>query len=165
MRWKVFLTISFIFLFSVSKIKAESWNGIYPLKSTRADVEKIMGECSSDTKWLCTYKLEDKTVFIHITETDCTERSLWKLPKDTVTDLRISFIKRPSISDLKIDLREFNKRADPDLIGQFNYFNREKGIEFVAENEIIKVFYYTPSEKDTAKYQSNEMLSRNCLGY
>jgi hypothetical protein len=84
-----------------------SWRGLTPLRSTRADVERRWGHSSSPCE--CSYFTEDKNEYVMIVYSDGHCDSLgWNIPKDTVISISVTPRKdRPLLSDLNVDLTKY----------------------------------------------------------
>lgn len=82
--------------------QAKAWRGIVPLHSTRADVERLLGEPATSSlvaKCRCFYDLGDETVTIlYANGLGCAEPEErdgrvggWNLPRDTVIEIDLYF--------------------------------------------------------------------------
>lgn len=161
--------IRFIFLFIflllfVTNIFAEQYRGIVPLKSTRADVERLLGKPSSDNQldWV-TYKFETENVSIHyITEYDVSmcKDSSWMchcgIPKDTVTEIDVIPKIKPKFSALKIDKSKLRKLVHAEDINVLYYTDYEAGIAYwvLKKEDIISgIRYIAPAKECGEEYR------------
>jgi len=129
---------------------AKAWRGIVPLKSTRADVERLLGR---PTGSLPTYYLSDSTVDFKYSSCKCGEKCEnddWKVPPDTVIVIRVGLRGVVKIADLHIDLSKFKKEAggDPDVPGNFFYENEEEGLAIDTGGGYVRALIYGPRAKD-----------------
>jgi hypothetical protein len=128
---------------------AKEWRGIVPLHSTRADVERLLGKASDNCH--CTYQTKEATVFVVYSEGDC-KRGLsggWDIRPDTVIRLTVTPKASPKLSELQIDLSKYEKREDPELVGNTIYVNEEEGMSFYVDvSGVVADFYYGPTAKD-----------------
>lgn len=131
------------------------WNGITPLKSTREDVEKILGkpEPLSVAKYAAGYKTKEGKVFVLYSTGMCDVNSAhgWNIPELTV--ISISFdpdYPNPYIfSDLKIDRSKFERHPDPGSLHLVSYANEVDGIVLTVDtsDDTVRNFGYFPESK------------------
>jgi hypothetical protein len=140
-----------LFLFClllVSESKAKSWRGIIPLKSTRADVERLLGRPNAKYQ---RYQIENEEATVTFSKGECAEG--WKVPRDTVLNMTITFKQRRTLSDLKVDLTKYERFTDPH-VSHVYYSNREEGVMYEvfegnsADTGAILDVYYQPTRKD-----------------
>jgi hypothetical protein len=94
-RWALLTVISMVFL-DAHSVDAKPWRGIEPLRSTRAEVENVLGSkmirCSDSA---CVYDLGDEVVFIlYATDSTCKNdgpTTAWKVPVGTVIEISVHF--------------------------------------------------------------------------
>lgn len=151
------ILVSTLLMFFVHSPSADTkgWRGIVPLQSTRAEVESQFGEGTNECK--CSYYRDDINVFFVYASGDCESDGSgdWNITKDTVIRFTIYPKVREQLSELEIDERKFEKRAD--IGDRLIYVNREEGMSFSVDgNKVVDSFSYGPSEKDE---------SRRCPGY
>lgn len=139
---------SMIFVSDSSRV--DGWRGIVPLHSTRADVERLLGAATDTCK--CGYHLDDVNVIFVYSSGDCKSRGSkgWDVQPDTVLRIIVYPKPRPSLSDLKIDRRKFEKRHAGHIESIVSYVNDEDGVIIEVDDErgIVMGFYYVPSAKD-----------------
>ncbi|MGB7922331.1 MAG: hypothetical protein WCF57_03720 [Pyrinomonadaceae bacterium] len=128
---------------------AQGWRGIEPLHSTCEDVRRILStvKCESST-----YYLEDEVVDIGFSQKPCHEKwpyETWNVPPGTVTDINIRPKKQTEISDLGINIGDFQKARDEYSTNGFVYYNKELGIYITAEagGRVLEITYL-PAAKD-----------------
>jgi hypothetical protein len=117
---------------SAGLLHAKEWRGIVPLKSTRADVEKLLGKPNG----LGRYQFENERAYINYSDgcsriDDC--RCL--VPKDTVTYIFVTLESDLKLSDLKIDRTKYQKTRSTHLPGIVTYSNDEEGIIYTVDDE------------------------------
>src|SRR5260370_28875918 len=111
------LIICLSFLLSMSSIcSAKQWRGIVPLKSTRADVERILGR--SANAQLPIYYFPDQTIILKYSKYGCAPVPVvdgwptpplegWNVPPDTVLTVSINLKKQVPLNTLSFDLAKF----------------------------------------------------------
>jgi len=121
-----------------------SWHGITPFHSTRADVERLLGEPSGYCH--CQYKLNGDPIRIDYSGNRCgIEKSEhWDVPRDTVLTITLHPQKQCSIADLKLDSKVFQRIDDPELHGYTLYTSDVDGIAYHAteESKVFMIMYY-----------------------
>lgn len=149
----ILMYVSSFIAFTIN-VKAEPWNGIYPLKSSRSEVEKILGKCKTENHpWRCLYELEDKNVIIYYVDEDCKNEGLWNVPMATVESIVIHFhsTKKQKIADLQIDTKGFSEDEDPELVGFVNFNNKDRGMDFVVRGNNVESLYFYPGKAEREK--------------
>src|SRR3982750_2337536 len=89
------------------------WNGITPFRSTRAEVEKLLGPPSNIALRTGYYKTKEEAVFIVFSQRPCSVRPTpGNTPDSIVVILEVSPNIPPKLSDLKIDKTKFERTID-----------------------------------------------------
>lgn len=126
---------------------AKSWRGIVPLRSTRADVEKILGKPTASNH---VYKIGAGTVDVTYSQQRCEHSAAsgwgsWNVPSDTVINL--SFDADFLVSDLKIrNLERYKLRTDNSLITEYRLL--VEGIQYSVKGDRVVRITYGPTDKD-----------------
>ena len=149
---RIFVVAS-ILLTLQSVIHAKEWRGIVPLHSTRADVERLFGSkvvrCGNSS---CIYDLNEEILFVlYATNSDCKnddDTSAWKVPVNTVIELRVAFKKDRPLSELGFDLSKFERVEDNHLPGWIYYLNLEEGVRIEGGLVTASGVTYFHSAKD-----------------
>jgi hypothetical protein len=161
-----------IWLCSASILHAKEWRGIMPLKSTRADVEKLLGKPNG----LGRYQFENERAYINYSSgcariNDC----LCLVPKDTVIYIFVTLEGDLKLSDLKIDRTKYHKTRSTHLPGIVTYANDEEGIIYTVDDEDDEVtditYLYTTrdcqsflKDRQSNKRRSSRLRRKvNCL--
>ena len=86
------LELVFWFLIlSPQRTAVEPWKQIVPLRSTRSDVEKLIGPASDSCKSMCWYKSLNQVLVVSYTGEPCTdEGGRWRVPADTVSEVSVN---------------------------------------------------------------------------
>lgn len=139
---------------------AKEWRGITPLRSTRSDVERLLGDAADEG--LVKYDLPDVKVVVGYEMFKCDHAPPegwpipppgWNVPPGTVTYVHIApKWRRPALGDTGIDLQGF-KRQEGDS-QHINYINEEEG--FTVQTylpaggniETVTAYIYEPTAKD-----------------
>jgi len=128
-------------------VSAKSWRGIVPLRSTRADVEKILGKPTASNH---VYKIGAGTVDVTYSQQRCEHSAAsgwgsWNVPSDTVINL--SFDADFLVSDLKIrNLERYKLRTDNSLITEYRLL--VEGIQYSVKGDRVVRITYGPTDKD-----------------
>ncbi|HBB89877.1 MAG TPA: hypothetical protein DC047_19915 [Blastocatellia bacterium] len=130
----------------VAPAAGKPWRGIVPLRSTRANVEALLGTPQTGTRNV--YKTETETVTVAYAETPCTYG--WQVPIDTVISLLVSPKNPLKLADVKLDESKYEKRKDNHLENVYYYVNQNEGINWTVDTGqgIATTFEYYPSDKD-----------------
>ena len=137
----------FLLLASVSVSSAKPWRGIVPLRSTRADVERILGK---PTRLNSIYDLDEGTVRVMYARQRC-EQGIpsgwgnWNVPPDTV--INISVEADIPVKNLKIRNLEKYKWYMDDSFTTY-YRLPTQGLEYSVQGGRVVDITYGPTEKD-----------------
>jgi hypothetical protein len=150
---KIFGVISLICCAIILPITAhaQEWQGLRPLRSTRADVEKLLGKPQQRSPAF--YRLKDKSILIgynNISGCDDKDSSNWNVPKDTVITIAVTFFPQHwvKLSELKLDLSKFEKFSDEEFPGLFYYVSNEAGLNIATDDAVVSSIAYFPAKKD-----------------
>lgn len=131
------------------------WNGITPLKSTKADVEKILGKPEPwvANQYAAQYKAKDGEVSVLYSTGMCdiNPEHGWNIPLLTVISLSYypDYPNPYKFSELKLDLSKFQRNPDPGSIGLVFYTNEADGIALTVDtgDDSVRRFGYFPESK------------------
>lgn len=135
---------------------AEPWKGIVPLKSTRSDVERLLGQPQpGPIKSYVTYQLEseevrvryaDKSLCTRTTDCEC------QVPDDTVLNVVVRLKTKPGFSSLGLDLSKFHPIVNPENSNNVAYSNSDAGIMYVISKreDLLLYVQYGATAKDCA---------------
>jgi hypothetical protein len=127
----------------------KDWRGIIPLKSTRADVERLFGR---PTGPLPTYYLSDSTVTFWYSHCQCGDKCKdddWNVPVDTVVSISVDLKGVVRLADLGLDLTQFKKLpGDDDVPASFVYTNAKEGFAIEGGGEYASTLIYGPRAED-----------------
>jgi len=132
--------------------KDPDWRQITPLRSTRVDVERLLG--TSSNPYSAKYTLEEGSLFIEYSSGPCTpfRKGGWNVSKDVVVHMSFSpNIKKP-VSTLKLDPKRFRKVIDDHVGGIIYYINDESGLTYEVQGGKVDAIYYQPGKKDDHLY-------------
>ncbi len=127
------VVLIFLIVFPISA-QTNSWRGLVPLRSTRADVEKVLGGTGSDEFRGWKYQTTDATVYVDYTSGNCDDG--WDVPKDRVLTITVydastgnSMI---SAKDLGLDRERFAVLVDDAFFGK--WVDAEMGLQYNFRN-------------------------------
>jgi hypothetical protein len=159
---KYFLAIPFIsvaLMLSTSPCRAQAWRQIVPLKSTRSDVERILGP--SNGAYGVTYQLEEGNLFIEYSSGPCRpeRKGGWNVPENIVVLVSFTPKVKKRIGVLKLDPKKFRKVVDDHVIGVVYYINDEDGITYSVQAGKVDYVEYGPAKRDDHLYCGDPNLS------
>src|SRR5205085_4856275 len=124
---------------------SKGWNGIIPLHSTRADVERRLGV--SEDKCGCIYKTANENIFVDYAEAPCKGPIYgWNVPAGTVLQFTVYPKTQIKFSELGIDEAKFVKTSDSPMTTYFT--NAQEGIKYAVQKGYLAHTEYIPSDKD-----------------
>lgn len=144
--------LPFLILMNRFNAKGQDWRQIVPLKSTRAEVERLLG--STTGAYFAQYELEQGSLFIEYSSGPCKaeRKGGWNVPKDVVIMVNFTPKYRTRIADLKLDPKKFRKIADDHVIGTLYYVNDEDGITYAVQSGKVSFIEYHPAKRDEHLY-------------
>ena len=125
---------------------AKEWRGIIPLRSTRADVERLLGP--PEPGYNSVYLTRSERISVSYSEGPCDYG--WQVPPDTVISFSV-YPKNPSkFADVRLDEGKYEKRRDIHMESTYYYINKEEGINYTVEvgEGVVTGIEYFPSAKD-----------------
>jgi hypothetical protein len=132
----------------------KGWKGIRPLKSTKQDVEKVVGERMpwSVARHSATYKTTGGIVSVLYSSGKCDGSSpSWQVPEFTVVRIDFSpdYPNPHKFTDLKLSLDKFEKRLDPGSVHLVFYTSEVNGVSLTVDSsdDTVRNFGYFPEAK------------------
>jgi len=123
-----------------------NWRQIVPGRSTKSDVEKLLGV--SDESYSAGYDLADGTLSVIYSAGPCGAKKIggWNLPKDTVTTVTFTPTKKVKIGELHLDRSKFRKIVGGGDVGGVTYYTSDKdSITYeVQQGRVDSVTYEPP---------------------
>lgn len=146
------LFLPFVILTSRLNVKCQDWRQIVPLKSTRSEVERLLG--SATGAYFAEYELKQGSLFIEYSSGPCKpeRKGGWNVPRDVVIMVHFTPKHRTRIADLKLDPRKFKRVVDEHIIGILYYVNDEEGITYQVQSGKIDFVEYHPAKRDEHLY-------------
>jgi len=135
-------------------VNAEPWRGIVPLKSTRSDVERLLGKPQpGGIASYATYKLETEEVrVVYADRKMCPrpDRCDCRVPDDTVRHIVVRLKTPIKFSSLELDNSKFHPIVNPENANNVAYSNSEAGLMYVGakREDLVLYIQYGPSLKD-----------------
>jgi len=149
----MFLTLILFFWVSFSYPESNTWRGIVPLRSTRADVEKILGPPTPDSRspYAAGYDTDNEKVFILYSSGLCAANPQhgWNVPAGVVIRISVEPKRKPRFIDFKLDKSKYEQRPDPEVLDFTYYTNEEEGIsvEVNTAEGVVTTVRYSPGSK------------------
>jgi len=147
MNWISKLAIVIVFGAVVSTdALGKAWKGIVPLRSTRADVERMLGTPSQNLEVSSFYSMAEESVVIAYQVGACQESPGmfgigWNVPKDTV--IAIGVIPKRAIRRDEIT-REGSFKTEPTDGGFVYYVNKVDGLTIETFKDKVTLVHYEP---------------------
>jgi hypothetical protein len=139
-------------------VKVESapnaWRGLVPLRSMRADVERLLGKPVSSRDSVYVYETDQEKVNVVYSAGACklSRSEMWNAPKDVLITLEIRPSKIVLIQYLHLDPRKFRRVQESHPENWFFYRNKDEGVMvetvLFRKNEQVDSISYFPTTKD-----------------
>ena len=148
-----FIILTALFLVLQTNLQAKEWRGITPLKSTRADVERLLGKPNERYR----YEFEEERAYINYVQRNCEKDDddcTCFVSHDVVYFISVTIEVPMSFSKLKLDKTKYERFQFS--VGnqpvQATYSNDEEGISYtVDEDDDITHIDYLPSDLDCSE--------------
>ena len=155
-----FIGISYL-LAITNPSQIEGWNGIRPLYSTRANVERVLGIPVKANGVAVTYKTAQEEVTVFYGAGLCFEGTTERcdVKPENVSSFTIRTNNKILVASLNLDCAKFKREVSPHIDTIVHYTNVVDGIRIQAT--ILK----TGEEVDSITYQpteNDEHLRRKC---
>lgn len=137
----------FVALSTVQSRQPTGWQGLVPLHSTRADVERLLGPSPEECK--CFYETPNEKISIEYSQGPCKGfLHGWNVPAGTVLMITVRPNAEVLLSGLGLDLSKFDKSFGTDTRGLY-YTDKDAGIRYgFRENGILESVSYVPKRAD-----------------
>jgi hypothetical protein len=126
---------------------AQDWKQIVPLKTTRAEVERLLGP--SKGAYFGDYQLKEGALFIEYSSGPCrpNRKGGWNVPENIVVSMSFSPKHPKKLSTLKLDLTKYRKVVGGDTPTVTYYINDDEGIVYAIQQGKVDYVEYGPSKK------------------
>lgn len=129
------------------------WRGIVPLRSTRGDVERLIGKPNIEYGL---YDIANERVRISYSGDPCSEglQGAYKVPRDTVVSIDVTPQNTVRLADLRLDPGKYQRTAGRPERDHSLYRNEEEGVTYLvsegggAESGVVQRIHYGPAAKD-----------------
>ena len=145
--------VSFALLVFTSGALAKSWRGIVPLRSTRAQVRKLLGKpIVGGDGVLDLYDLKEGRVRVMYARQPCEEGlpadwGNWRVPRDTVVNISIQLHQEIPVKQLRIrNLEQYKWYTGAS--GATYYHDRIRGLEYQVQDGMVTAITYGPTRRD-----------------
>lgn len=131
-----------------------NWKGLIPLKSTRSEVEKILGKPRRSVPGPDIYENESERVDVGYARDRCEPwNGDWNVPANTVIRIEVRPIKTLLLEDLSFDKSKYVARKWSHPSDWITYSNVQEGISLETTDlgkntEIVRVIRYSPKSSD-----------------
>lgn len=146
--------ILILVLCSAASATAKDWRGILPLHSTRADVERMLGQPNTNSsRFFSSYDLEEEKILIAFADDrDC----LSSVAPDTVLLIRVSPTVERSLAQYNFDERRFRKftASQATALELLGLVNEEEGLVIRTRKGIVEEMVYIASAVDRPRCPS-----------
>lgn len=130
---RVIIIITYLCLVLVGTALSQTveWQGIILLRSTRNDVEQILG--APKDKEINLYETTKEKIVVWYSKGTCKKdkSAVWNVPKDTVLGILVSPKEELNATVVKEKLNQkFEKQADWEIQNVYIYYNNDNSIKF-----------------------------------
>ena len=147
-------------------VEGKPWRGIVPLRTTRAQVRKLLGKpMIGGYGAIDLYELPEGRVHIMYARQACEEGlpadwGNWRVPRDTVVNISIHLHQEIPLRSLHIRNIERYKWYTGDS-GATYYHDRVRGLEYQVQEGMVTAITYGPAARDRAlRCKTNTPLIR-----
>ncbi len=129
------------------QVGAQDWKKIELLKSTRADVEAVLGQASGD--YFAQYDIKEGNLFIEYSSGPCRQdrKGGWNVNENVVVRINFSPKHKRRLTNLKLDLKKFRRVVDQHVLGVIYYVNDEDGVSYEIQEGKVEAVRYDPPKR------------------
>jgi hypothetical protein len=144
---RLIIAVSLLIIINAFTVNAQDWRQIVPLKTTRTEVERLLGP--SKEAYFAEYQLKEGSLFIEYSSGPCRpdRKGGWNVAKDIVVSMSLSPKHPKKLSALKLDLTKYRKAAGGDTPSVTYYINEEDGILYAIQMGKVDYVEYYPAKK------------------
>ncbi|MBC8029020.1 MAG: hypothetical protein H7Z16_02830 [Pyrinomonadaceae bacterium] len=134
--------------------KPNAWRGLVPLRSTRDEVERVLGAPTNSSHPHYFYDTEKEKVTVRYSADTCNRGSGadWDVPVNTVLTITVTPKAELLIKDLQLDLQNYARSEIAHPRGLVLYVSQEEGIGIESKLEdgceVVMSVTYQPTTKD-----------------
>lgn len=141
------LLLSTFVAISALTVKAQDWRQIVPLKTTRTEVERLLGP--SKEAYYADYQLPEGHLFIEYSSGPCrpNRKGGWNVPENIVVSMSLSPKHPETVHELKLNSKKFRKVTGQHLPSVTYYINDEDGITYAIQQGKVDYVEYGPPKK------------------
>lgn len=136
---KRYLPLLYLIFILVQTAIGQEWKDITPLKSTKTDVEEILGQPDEKSESVFTYEIADGKIYVGFASGRCRGKSpSWNVEADTV--LGLTFVpnsKQPANSD---EITKVQSQLVQNVLIIFTSTRRKASLMYFIE--IVTCFWY-----------------------
>jgi hypothetical protein len=145
-----------LILITFNLLQTQTWKDIVPLKSTEADVERILGKPLPQVpnKKIGQYETKNEKVTITYSAGTCQnpagDDNVYNIPPRTVLSIDVYPKQPPKLADYQFDKSKFKTSRVGDVGNFTDYWMRNEGFEFLVDNDrgVIVTFASYAKPKD-----------------
>lgn len=138
----------------------DGWKGIKPLRTNKAEVEKLLGKPGIDSSGFYGYKTNEAFVRVNYSTTPCNKSEMgrgdFNVPQGTVLDYHVILEKPVLISELNFKRNDYYRDTSGHSNGNPIYATGDHSIiisAFIRDGvEFASRFDYRPSKKDAEEF-------------
>jgi hypothetical protein len=137
-------------------VHAKPWRGIVPLRSTKRDVERLLGKSQRADDKLVHYDLVNETVDFLLIADDAIPGKSRYLSPDTIKSIQVYPREKLVPADLGLAQEKlaFVKPSNPANMGYQGYVDDEAGLIIKTRNGVIEIALYFGDAKDRTRCPS-----------
>jgi hypothetical protein len=130
------------------------WKGLVPLRSTRADVELLLGKPAMSPRSFDIYKTESERVDVRYSVGPCEPSPVerWNVAKDIVISMEVIPQRTISVASLHLDAKRYVRIQESHPENWVQYWNRDDGVIvhsiLQGKTEYLYFIEYRPTAKD-----------------
>lgn len=138
-----------LLVLSAVAVSAKAWRGLVPLRSTRADVVRLLGPANDEDG----YVIEGERAFITYASHACEEgvSGGWNVPADTVVEIRVTSNREITIADIPSGgktLEQIQAVHTP----QIDYLEADEGVRYTTIEGLVQAITYIGAAEDEKKF-------------
>lgn len=136
-----------LILLIAPKASGQAWRKITPMRSTRANVERLLG--ANEKSYGVVYELTDGVLSIEYSSGPCRKerKGGWNVPEDVVISFSFSARNKQREADLNLNRKKFRRVVDTHTHGIVYYINNKDGVMYEVQRGEVDSVEYFPSRR------------------
>jgi len=157
-----------VFLFTCCIPIENGWKGVKPLKTSKAEVDKILGKSGEDASGFHRYMVPEAEIVVDYSKEPCSlapqGRGGYTVPVNTVLSYTVLLKAKPKVSDFEFNPKNSHRVSSEHLLNYASYVNDDDTVEInvmteAGSEEFVYEIVYRGKNSDLERLRCKETSS------